>query len=222
MESRCARRRGRGTLVESRRSCVGGGRRGGSRGVLLSSLLSTRVLVAGEEVPAPAVVCVEVWERIGIGHGMRRRGCVSEGGCQVGTSSIGALLIRTSSTGLVLAWGRRGPMRPHRPQRLRSQAGTPPHRPRAACSASRRCFAPSGFQARGSVQGDLALLLRSRAWTRWWWLPSARRHKASKSSWTHHTRTHTNIQDVRAVTLCDSEAHLTHRVLSLLNTFLRF
>jgi hypothetical protein len=28
--------------------------------------------------------------------------------------------------------------------------------------------------------------------------------------------------DVRAVTLCDSEAHLTHRVLSLLNTFLRF
>ena len=28
--------------------------------------------------------------------------------------------------------------------------------------------------------------------------------------------------DVRAVTLWDSEAHLTHRVLSLLNTFLRF
>jgi len=29
-------------------------------------------------------------------------------------------------------------------------------------------------------------------------------------------------KDVRAVTLWDSEAHLTHRVLSLLNTFLRF
>ena len=28
--------------------------------------------------------------------------------------------------------------------------------------------------------------------------------------------------DVRAVTLWDSEAHLTHRALSLLNTFLRF
>ena len=30
------------------------------------------------------------------------------------------------------------------------------------------------------------------------------------------------VKDVRAVTLWDSEAHLTHRVLSLLNTFLRF
>ena len=32
----------------------------------------------------------------------------------------------------------------------------------------------------------------------------------------------TFLGDVRAVTLWDSEAHLTHRVLSLLNTFLRF
>ena len=144
--------------------------------MLLSSLLSTRVLAAGEEVPAPAVVCVAVWERIGIAHGMRRRRCVSEGRCQVGPRQLALSSYAPPAQAWFSRWADVVPCGPHRPRRLRSQAGTPPHRPRAACSASRRCFAPSGFQARGSVQGDLALLLRSRAWTRWWWLPSARRH----------------------------------------------